>query len=213
VARRKFSLLRPPSIRAVVVFPLLVGALVGCTSGESGVAEERLRALEADRGELLRRYATAQDRIRRTQAAALGEPGTEAAKESFYGELRRFAAAEGPGSAALLDRALRVGADLTRVSTPVITTPDGSTGEVATGEERRAVARELAETERELRPFIDRAMADPTVRVGFEALRDSLVATILRLDPGAGSSLRRMEEVADSIAEVDREIAHARAGG
>lgn len=211
MTRRKFSFRRSVVPRAAIV-ALALGALGGCTGGEPRANEGRQLALEARRGELRRQFGAIQARIRRTQAAALEEPGAAAAREAFYGELRRFAEAEGPESVALLDHALGVGADLTRISTPVITPPGAAAGEAATPEERREIARDLAETERALRPFVDRAMAEPAVRAGFEALRDSLVATMLRLDPAAESSLRQMEEVADSLARLDREITRERGG-
>ncbi len=189
---------------------LAVVCLTACTGGEARPDPERLASLRQERTELVRQFGTLQTRIRRTQAAALDEPGPAAARAAFYDEMRRFAERDGPGSVDLLERALRVGADLARVSTPVITTPQGASGEVATPGEREAIAQELAATERELRPFVDRAMADSAVRARFKVLQDTLVAAMITLDPGVEASLHRMQEVADSIGRLEAEIARER---
>lgn len=195
------------SVAAALASAVLAGA---CTGGEARPDPERLASLREERSALVRQFGIVQSGLRRTQAAALDEPGPAAARAALYDELRRFAEQEGPESAALLERALRVGADLTRVSTPVLTTPEGATDEVASPGEREAIARELAETERELRPFVDRAMADSAVRARFAVLRDTLVATMIRLNPGVEVSLGRMEEVADSIGRIEAAIARER---
>jgi hypothetical protein len=184
--------------------------LIACTGGETRPDRERVDSLRQERLELVRQFGAIQFGIRRTQAAALDEPGPAAARAAFYEEIRRFAEREGPRSTALLEQALRVGADLTRVSTPIIATPEGATGEVATPGERDAIAKELAATERELRPFVDRAMADGAVRASFETLQDTLVATMIRLDPGVEASLHRMQEVADSVARIEAAITRER---
>jgi len=211
VSGRKFFRWLRTSGRSSLPAALAAVGLAACTGGEAGPDPDRLASLREERSELLRQFGTVQTRIRRTQAAALDEPGPAAARAAFYDEIRRFAEREGPESTRLLERALRVGADLARISTPVITTPEGASGEVAGPAEREAIASELATTERELRPFVDSAMADSAVRARFEALRDTLVATMIRIDPGVEASLRRMEEVADSIGRIDAAI--AREGG
>lgn len=204
---RKFSR-RPRRVgRLPVSAALACVGLAACTGGEARPDPERLATLRAERSELVRQFGSVQTRIRRTQAAALAEPGPAAARAALYDEIRRFAEREGPASAALLERALRVGADLTRVSTPVITTPEGASDEIVPPGEREDIARELAATERELRPFVDRAMADPAVRARFDALRDTLTAAMVRIDPGVEASLGRMEEIADSIGRIETEIA------
>ena len=73
-------------------------------------------------------------------------------------------------------------------------------------EERAAVAAELAEVERSLRPVIDRAFQDPAVAQAFAALRDSVVAAMLRIDPGAQRSIDLMAELEARVAEIDAEI-------
>lgn len=204
---RKFFTRLRRAAHASVAAVLAAAVLAACTGGEGRPDSERLASLNEERLELVRQFGAVQSQIRRTQVAALDEPGPAAARAAFYDEIRRFAEREGPGSAALLERALRVGADLARVSTPVIKTPDGASDEVASAGERQAIAQELAETERELRPFVDRAMADSAVRVRFETLQDTLVATMIRLNPGVATSLGRMQEVADSISRIEAAIA------
>jgi hypothetical protein len=61
--------------------------------------------------------------------------------------------------------------------------------------------------ERSLRPVIDRAFQDPMVAQAFAALRDSVAATMLRIDPGTQASMDLMAELETQIVEIDSEIA------
>ncbi|MDT8436070.1 MAG: hypothetical protein RRA92_04875 [Gemmatimonadota bacterium] len=199
------------AVRRVLVIAAIV-SLGGCTGDGDVVRTDReaLASLRDQRSQLLRQFGNLQARIRRTQATALLDPGVRAAQEEFYTAIREFAARGEPGDSALLDRALEIGTDLTRLSTPAIRTPDDPGPAPSTAEERAAVARELAETERRLRPFVDRALADPVVRTAFAALRDTLTGTMIATDPGTAKTLDRLADVAGRIAELDRAIA---AGG
>jgi hypothetical protein len=110
---------------------------------------------------------------------------------------------EGPEAVELLDRAVRVGNDVERLSGPV----PMMTGEPVTIEQQQAVVGELAETERELRPYLQRALADPAVQSAFAALQDSLVAQMVRLDPNSPGTIRRMNETAEEVRQVEIRIA------
>ena len=110
---------------------------------------------------------------------------------------------EYPEAVELLDRAERIGADIERVSGPVEVAPDAA----VTREQQQAVVGELQETERDLRPYLQRAMTDPVVQAAFSVLQDSLIAEMTRLDPGAPSTIQRMSDTAEEIRQVDMRIA------
>ncbi|NNK49817.1 MAG: hypothetical protein HKP01_13165, partial [Gemmatimonadetes bacterium] len=65
----------------------------------------------------------------------------------------------------------------------------------------------LAEVERSLRPVVDRAFQDSAVVQAFASLRDSVVAAMLRIDPGTQRSMDLMADLEAQVAEVDGEIA------
>ncbi len=183
----------------------VAGLLIGsaCTDSETSARTKQLASLRQERHDLVQRFSNIQSGIRRTQAAALDDPGVRMAQDTFYAELRRFMQREGPEAVELLDRAVRVGNDVERLSGPV----PMMTGEPVTIEQQQAVVGELAETERELRPYLQRALADPAVQSAFAALQDSLVAQMVRLDPNSPGTIRRMNETAEEIRQVEIRIA------
>lgn len=69
------------------------------------------------------------------------------------------------------------------------------------------MAAELAEVERALRPVISRAFQDSAVTDAFSALRDSVIATMLRMDPQTQLSMDMMADLEERVAEIDAEIA------
>jgi DNA replication initiation complex subunit (GINS family) len=164
---------------------------------------DEIAALRQERSQLVERFSNIQSGIRRTQAAALDAPGVSAVQDSFYAEVRRFMQREYPEAVELLDRAERIGADIERVSGPVEVAPDAA----VTREQQQAVVGELQETERDLRPYLQRAMTDPVVQAAFSVLQDSLIAEMTRLDPGAPSTIQRMSDTAEEIRQVDMRIA------
>jgi hypothetical protein len=180
---------------------LLVGS--GCTDSEVSLKADELGSLRQERLELLERFGHIQTSIRRTQAAALDAPGVSAVQDSFYAEVRRFMEREYPEAIDLLDRAERIGADVEEVSGPAPVVPD----EPVTYERQQAVVGELQETERDLRPYLDQAMADQSVQEAFTELQDSLIAEMTRLDPTAPRTIDRMTETAEQIRQVDIRIA------
>ena len=195
-----------PSRRSVGTLLLPIGALVvgsGCTGSETSMRADEIAALRQERSQLVERFSNIQSGIRRTQAAALDAPGVSAVQDSFYAEVRRFMQREYPEAVELLDRAERIGADIERVSGPAEMAPD----DPVTREQQQAVVGELQETERDLRPYLQRAMTDPVVQAAFSVLQDSLIAEMTRLDPGAPSTIQRMSDTAEEIRQVDMRIA------
>jgi len=185
----------------LAIVSLLVGS--GCTGGETSARTEELDSLRQERLDLIERFAIIQSPIRKTQGAALDYPGVRIAQDSFYAKLKRFAVREHPEVDELLRRAAIVGADFERMSNsaPIMI------GEPVTAEQQQAVADELQDVERELRPHVQRALQDSTVHAAFAAAQDSLVEQMTRLDPSVPQTIRRMEEVAGLIREIDIRIA------
>lgn len=185
----------------LVVGTLLIGS--ACTGGETSLRTQELASLRQERLALIERFAAIQSPIRGTQAAALDYPGVRIAQDSFYASLRRFVVSEDPEVEQLLQRATMVGADLEQMSSsaPIMI------GEPVTVEQQQAVADELRNVERELRPHIERALQDSTVHAAFAVAQDSLVEQMTRLDPNVPDTIRRMEVVAKQIQEVDIRIA------
>ncbi len=195
-----------PSWRSFGALLLPIGALLvtsGCTPSEASLRADELASLRQERSRLIERFSNTQSGIRRTQAAALDAPAVRMVQDSFYAEVRRFMQREYPEAVELLDRAERIGDDVERVSGPVAMAPD----EAVTRDEQQAVVGELQETERDLRPYLERAMTDPLVQAAFAELQDGLIAEMTRLDPSAPQTIQRMTDTAEQIRQVDIRIA------
>lgn len=188
-------------LAGVASLGLALGACV-----DAADTEQRLAELRSERRSLLMQFTSAQNAIRGYQNRALDEPGARAAVDTFYSTFRATVERDDPEALELLDRAEAVGADLALLSTPVLL-EQGQDDPRLSDEERRAVANELAEVERQLRPVIQRTFADPEVQSRFQTLQDSVIAGILRQDPAARRSLELMSRLERQMMEVDREIA------
>ncbi|MBT8461437.1 MAG: hypothetical protein KJO44_02865, partial [Gemmatimonadetes bacterium] len=150
------------TMRHPVALALLLTALVSC-SDPAAEREEQLAELRSQRRALLMQFSSAQNVIRQTQVKALEEPGVRAAQQSFNAELRVAVLREDPEAVELLDRARDVGHDLQALATPIMLQEGQEDPRPVAPEERAAVAAELAEVERSLRPVVDRAFQDPAV--------------------------------------------------
>ncbi len=190
-------------------FLAIVGLLgSGCTDSEAGDRAGQLATLQQERHDLIQRFSNVQTSIRRTQAEALEESGVRQAQDAFYAELRRYMEREDPAAVELLDRAEEIGDEIEQMSGPI----PMMSGEPVTAEQQQAVVDELAETERSLRPHIERAMVDPAVQSAFTELQDSLVTQMARIDPNATKTVSRMNEIAEEIRLVEIRIAELEAG-
>lgn len=193
--------------RHQAILVAVAAALASACSGPSARSEEHLAELRSERRTLVMQFHAAQQAIRRVQATALEEEGVRSAQDSFNGELRAAVARDNPEAVALLDRAEAVGHDLQQLATPLLLEEEQEDPRPVSPEERARLAADLAEVERALRPVIDEAFEDPAVVESFSALRDSVVATMLRLDPGSQRSMDLMADLEARVAEVDAEIA------
>jgi hypothetical protein len=212
VTVRKFSSRRISSIHCAwpIAFCLLAVA-GGCTGSE--LKSEQLDTLRSEQADLRRRFFAVQNRIRRTQAAALDSPGVRATQDRFYTLLREEMVSNDPAAANLLERSRRIGADLDRVSGPVLPMPDQADEEVVPPSERRFVAGELAAAERELRPHITLAMRKPRVAEAFQELQDSVAVTMTRIDPRSAASIERLNELTEQMRQIEIEIENLEGGG
>ena len=195
-----------PYARLSITLALLLTTAVACSDSASR-QEEELAELRRQRRSLLMQFSSAQNVIRSVQVQALEEPGVRAAQEAFNTELRAFVLREDPDAAELLDRAREVGHDLQDLATPTLLQEGQEDPRPVAPEERAAVAAELAEVERSLRPVIDRAFQDPAVAQAFASLRDSVVKAMLLIDPGTQRSMDLMADLEAKVAEIDAEMA------
>ena len=152
-------------------------------------------------------FSSVQNGIRRVQARALEEEGVRLAQESFNAVFRAAVARDNPEAVELLDRAEAVGHDLQQLATPILLELGQEDPRPVSAEEQAQMATELAEVERALRPVIEQAFQDPAVGEAFSALRDSVMATMLRMDPQTQRSMDVMADLEGRIAEIDAEIA------
>jgi len=182
-------------------------AVIAACSDSSAAREEQLADLRSQRRSLLMRYSSVQNVIRGVQVQTLEEPGVRAAQDAYNAELRVFVLRDDPESVVLLDRAREVGHDLQDLATPKLLQEGEEDPRPVAPEERAAVAKELAEVERALRPVVTRSFEDPAVARAFTALRDSVVEAMLRANPETQRSMDVMAELEAEVAEIDREIA------
>ncbi len=182
-------------------------ATASTCSGPSARNEERLAELRSQRRSLLMQFSSVQNGIRRVQARALEEEGVRLAQDSFNAVLRAAVARDDPEAVELLDRAEAVGHDLQQLATPILLQQGQDDPRPVSSEERTRMATELAEVERDLRPVISQAFQDPAVTEAFSSLRDSVMATMLRMDPQTQLSMDLMADLEGQVAEIDSEIA------
>lgn len=192
-------------LHSSLVVMLLAGATACSDSGAE--TEQRLAELQAERRSLLMQFSSIQNAIRRIQASALQEENVRVAQDTFNARLRAVVQRDDPESVALLDRAQEVGRGLEEIATPVILQQGQEDPRPNSEQERAQLAADLAETERALRPVIDRAFEDPSVVEAFGTLRDSVAAAMLRIDPSTQVSMDRMAELEAEVAAIDAEIA------
>lgn len=190
----------------LVAVAAALASLAACT-GPDGSREEQLASLRSEKRSLLIQFAAAQLPIRKVQAQALEEPGVQSAQQVFYEEFRTAVLREHPDAEDLLERARVVGHDLNFMQSPVLLQPGQEDPRPLDPESRAEVAEELVEVERALRPLILDAFADPAVAGAFGALRDSVIQTMLRIDPQTEHSMNLMADIEEQVARVDAEIA------
>lgn len=176
-------------------------APLACEGGPD--VEARRAALEQQRRQLLDQFATAQNRVRNTQAQALGESSLQPLRERFYGLLRERMIELDPRAEEWLDRAQELGPMLDELSQPQVLRP----GEEPISRERtEEVVDEFAALEKTLQPLQARAMADPEVAAAFGELQDSVHAAMIRINPDAAASLDLMRRTSAAVDSIDARL-------
>jgi hypothetical protein len=192
-------------VKRALVGLLLVAAAgaAACDSSSREADDERL-ALEQQKHQLVIQYASVQNQIRSAQSQALDEPAIIELQGRFYEVLRARMIAIDPRAEAWLDRAREVGAEVDRLSGPIVLAPGEEPPPAA---DRAAIGRELASLEITLREVQSAALAAPDVATVFAEFQDSVAAAIVRIDPNTAPVLENMKELERRIAAMDSQIA------
>ena len=191
------------SIGLTVLIMLAVGPAVACDDGSRARDEARI-ALEQRREQLVIQYVSVQNQIRAVQGQALDDSTVIKLQAQFYDVLRARMIELEPQAESWLDRATEVGAELERLTGPVLVIPGE---QPPSAEERTAIGHELAQLETAMRPVQSDALEYPEVARAFAELQDSLVAIIVRLDPKAEGTMEQMQAIDGEIRNLDRQIA------
>lgn len=191
------------SIGLTVLITLVVIPAIACDGGSQARDDARL-ALEQRREQLVIQYVSVQNQIRALQGQALDDPTVIDLQSQFYDVLRIRMIQLEPQAESWLDRAAEVGAELERLTGPLLLSPGE---EPPPAEERTAVGRELAHLEQVMRSVESEALEYPEVASAFEELQVAVIATIVRLDPNATATLDQLDVIDREIRELDRQVA------
>ena len=191
------------SIGLTVLIMLAVVPAMACDDGSRALDDARI-ALEQRREQLVIQYVAVQNQIRSVQGQALDDSTVIDLQAKFYDAMRIKMIELDPRAEAWLDRATVVGAQMERLTGPIILSPGE---EPPSSDERSAAGRELAELEIAMRPVQSLALQDPGVASAFADLQEAVVATIVRLDPNAALTMEHMQSIDGEIRELDRQIA------
>ncbi|MEN8144797.1 MAG: hypothetical protein ABFS14_07580 [Gemmatimonadota bacterium] len=203
--------------RTVTVAHLLAAAPLAAvllTAGCDTPADQALASaeLETRLQELVLQHASVQSQFRQLQAEALRTPGVREFQDSFYAMLRPKMIEVDPRAEEWLDRAAQAGHDMSRATgTAVVSSADEPVPPPDITEKRR-IATEIQDMERALEPIRLEAMSDPAVAASFVALQDTLVATMLEIDPDSQVLFDQMTDIEAKIRQVRLEQDSARSG-
>lgn len=191
------------SIGLSVLITLAVMPASACDDGTQARDDAKL-ALEQRREQLVIQYVSVQNQIRALQGQALDDSIVIELQARFYEVMRIKMIELEPQAEAWLDRATEVGAELERLTGPLLLSPGE---DPPPAEERTAIGRDLAQLEKAMRPVQSEALEYPEVAGAFAELQDSVAATIVRLDPDAALTLEQMQVIDDEIRKLDRQLA------
>ena len=191
------------SIGLTVLAVLALAPVVACDDGSRARDDARI-VLEQRREQLVIQYVAVQNQIRSLQGQALDDSTVIEFQATFYDVMRTRMIELDPRAESWLERATEVGAQMERLTGPVLLSPGE---EPPPAEEHTAVGRELAELERVMRPVQSEALQDPGVASAFAKLQEAVAATIVRLDPNAAVTMEQMQFIDGEIRELDRQIA------
>ena len=168
--------------------------LAACETTER---EPSLTELRANRQELRLQFTSLNSRIRPAEMQALDSPNVKLSQAEFRSSLEAKMVEIDPQAATWFSEAARLGELLQ--SAPSDTT--------LTLEQKRQLAEDLQKLERTIGPVQTRAMQDSGVAADFRALQDTLMETVMRIDPSMRPILANMRELEARIMELDQKIA------
>lgn len=181
-----------PGCRIPAAFAVLL--LAACETTER---EPSLTELRASRQELRLQFTSLNNQLRPAEMQALDSPSVQVAQADFRAALETRMVELDPQAASWFSEAEHLGELLQ--SAPTDTT--------LTFEEKRRLAEDLQRLERTIGPVQGQAMQDSTVATHFRVLQNTLMETVMRIDPGMRPILANMQELEMQILELDQKIA------
>ena len=173
---------------------IAVALLAACETEEG---EPSLTELRASRQELRLQFTSLNSQIRPAEMQALDSPSVKMVQATFRRTLEAKMVEIDPQAASWFSEAERLG-ELIQ-SAPTDTS--------LTAEEKRQLAADLQRLERTMGPVQTQAMQDSVVAEQFRALQDTLMETVMRIDPSMRPILGNMRELERQIVELDQKIA------
>jgi len=171
-------------------------AVLLLTACETAEREPSLTELRASRQELRLQFTSLNSQIRPAEMQALDSPSVQLVQAEFRDALETKMVELDPQAASWFSEAARLG-ELIQ-SAPTDTT--------LTFEQKRKLADDLQRLERTMGPVQTQAMQDSVVAAHFRALQDTLMATVMRIDPAMRPVLANMRELEQQILELDQKI-------
>ncbi len=159
--------------------------------------ETSLTELRAKRQELRLQFNTLNNQVRPAETQALDSPGVQVAQADFRTALEAEMVRIDPQASEWFAQAEELGVALR-------TAPSDTT---LTAEDKRRMAADLQRLERVMGPVQTQAMQDSQVAAAFRRLQDSVMETVMRIDPATRPILRDMRQLEIQIEELDRLIA------
>lgn len=172
-------------------------ALLLLTACETTDREPSLTELRASRQELRLQFTSLNSQIRPAEMQALDSPNVQLVQAEFRTALETKMVELDPEAASWFREAARLGELLQ--SAPTDTT--------LTFEQKRGLAEDLQRLERTMGPIQTQAMQDSVVAEHFRMLQDTLMETVMRIDPSMRPVLADMRELESQILALDQKIA------
>lgn len=180
------------SFRIPAAFAVLL--LTACETTER---EASLTELRANRQELRLQFTSLNSQFRPAEMQALDSPSVQLAQAEFRSALEAKMVELDPEAASWFSEAARLGQLLQSAPTDT----------ALTMEEKRRLAEDLQRLERTIGPVQTQAMQDSAVAEHFRTLQDTLIETVMRIDPDMRPVLASMRELEIQILELDQKIA------
>jgi len=172
-------------------------AVLLLTACETTEREASLTELRANRQELRLQFTSLNSQFRPSEMQALDSPSVQLAQAEFRSALEAEMVELDPEAASWFSEAARIGQLLQSAPTDT----------AITMEEKRRLAEDLQRLERTIGPVQTQAMQDSAVAESFRTLQDTLIETVIRINPDMRPVLASMRELEIQILELDQKIA------